>query len=195
MAALLANAKDLLSFRLHQLTYDPEAERYAQEKAASDSAVAAAEKASADSEAAAKKTDAEKAADAERVKRENEARKAKESFRVGRFLGKATGTFSSVIGIFLLVMVGLFGSCLATNLNLYRTWPYRLLYAIYGFVFSPLVILYVFAYRWFWLGKAPRFYALVPLVPYRLEHPWAIQLLSWLSYKPDDVIEVLKEWQ
>jgi hypothetical protein len=195
MSSLFANLTDTLTYRLHKLTYDPEAERYAQERAASEAAVSGAEVAAANKAAAEAKTDEEKKAAAERVKKANEARKAKESFRVGRFIGKAAGTFTTVIFIFAFVLIGLFGACLATNLNLYRTWPYRLLYAIYGFVFSPLVIVYVFAYRWFWLGKPPRFYALVPLIPYRLDHPWAVQLISWLSYKPDDVIDVLKEWK
>ena len=116
-------------------------------------------------------------------------------FSISRLLGKILGTTFSILAVFLLVVFGIFGSSLATNLNLYHTAPYRVLYAIYGFVFFFLVIPYVLLYRWWWKGKQPRFYSLIPLVPYHFDNYYAGILLSWMSYKPDDRIESLKEWQ
>jgi len=116
-------------------------------------------------------------------------------FSISRLVGKILGTTVSMLTVFLLVVFGVFGSSLATNLNLYHTAPYRVLYAIYGFVFFFLVIPYVLLYRWWWKGKQPRFYSLIPLVPYHFDNYYAGILLSWMSYKPDDRIDSLKEWR
>jgi len=100
-----------------------------------------------------------------------------------------------IVGVFLLVFLGIFGASLATNLNLYRSAPFRVLYMIYGFIFCFLVIPYVLLYRWWWKGKRPLFYAFIPLVPYHFDNYYAGQLFSWMSYRPDDQIASLKEWE
>lgn len=120
---------------------------------------------------------------------------ARNEFSIMRLLGNILGTTISMLTVFLLVVFGIFGSSLATNLNLYHTAPYRVLYAIYGFVFFFVVIPYVLLYRWWWKGNQPRFYSLIPLVPYHFDNYYAGILLSWMSYKPDDRIESLKEWR
>ena len=120
---------------------------------------------------------------------------ARNEFSISRLLGKILGTTVSILAVFLLIVFGVFGSSLATNLNLYHTAPYRVLYAIYGFVFFFLVIPYVLLYRWWWKGKQPRFYSLIPLVPYHFDNYYAGILLSWMSYMPDDRIDSLKEWR
>jgi len=120
---------------------------------------------------------------------------ARNEFSISRLLGKILGTTVSILVVFLLIVLGVFGSSLATNLNVYHTAPYRILYAIYGFVFFFLVIPYVLLYRWWWKGKQPRFYSLIPLVPYHFDNYYTGIVLSWMSYKPDDRIESLKEWR
>jgi hypothetical protein len=42
----------------------------------------------------------------------------------------------------------------------------------------------VVGYRWWWRGTKPRFYAVIPLIPYRLDNRWAAAALSWFSYRP-----------
>jgi len=120
---------------------------------------------------------------------------ARNEFSIMRLLGNILGTTISILTVFLLVVFGVFGSSLGTNLNVHLSAPYRVLYAIYGFVFFFLVIPYVLLYRWWWKGKQPRFYSLIPLIPYHIDNYYVGILLSWMSYRPDDQIESLKEWQ
>ena len=118
----------------------------------------------------------------------------RDTFSVGRLTAKAFGIVFTVVACFLLIFFGLFGASLATNLNLYRATAFRILYAIYGFLYCFLVIPYVLLYRWWWKGKRPRFYSFIPLVPYHFDNYYAGLLFSWMSYRPDDQIEALKEW-
>ena len=119
----------------------------------------------------------------------------RENFSVGKVLEKAFGIAGSIIGVFLLVALGIFGASLATNLNVYRSAGFRVLYAIYGFIGFFVVIPYVLGYRWYWKGLRPKFYALMPLVPYHFDNRWAAMLFSWMSFKPDAQIDCLKEWE
>ena len=121
--------------------------------------------------------------------------KERAEFSASRLFGNVLSTTMKIVLAFLLVVGGVYGSSLATNLNLYHEAPYRVLYAIYGFLFFLLVIPYVLLYRWWWKGLKPRFYSLIPLVPYHFDNYYAGILLSWMSYRPDDRIESLKEWR
>jgi len=193
--SLLSNLQDKISYKVHQMTFDPEAEDYnasikaAQE--AADSANRAVQKQEAD-----KTTAVEEAlAKDKKTAQEAEDRVANSEFRTGRFIGKITGTVTTILVSFAIVAGGVYGAHLATNLNLYRSWPYRLLYAIYGFIFFPIVLLYVLGYRWWWNGKQPEYYALLPMIPYFINNPLLARLFSWLSYKPDDAIASFQEWK
>lgn len=192
---VLDQLSNSVTYQIHKATYDPEAEKYAaqaaKQKENEATAAVAAKKAAAD--AAEKKKLAEAAAE-EKAKAE-ELQKERENFDSGRLIGRVFGTVGKILLVFLLLVFGVFGASLATNLNLYRTAPFRILYAIYGFLFFWIVIPYVLFYRWWWQGQRPRFYALLPIIPYHLDHPWAAVLFSWLSYKPDDRIAALKEWE
>jgi hypothetical protein len=190
----LANLKDKAEFALHKYTYDPEAEEYAASQKAAQEAAAAARKAKESKEAAKRKAAADRAAAAERKEKEAADRASRSQFNTGRFAAKVTGVITTILFAFALVAGGIYGAHLATNLNLYRSWPYRVLYAIYGFIFFPVVIVYVLGYRWWWKGKKPRFYALLPLIPYFVNQPLLAQLLSWATFRPDDVANSLQEW-
>lgn len=194
MATLLSNLTDKVTYNVHKLTYDPEAEKYAQSaRLSAEMEKEARDKKAKQDAAAIEKKEAEAAA---KAKQEADAKKRAENaeFSTGRFMGKTAGVVTVILVSFAVFVVCMFGASLATNLNVYKNWPYRVLYAIYGFIFSPVVILYVLAYRWFWLGKKPRFYAILPLIPFHLEHPWAQQLLAWMSFRPDEVLQKLEEW-
>ena len=196
--SILGQALNKVSYALHSLTYDPEAEKFAQaQKDAADKAVAdaAAQKSAAESQAkaaqeAAKKAKADQAA-AEAAKQKEE----RNSFDLGRLLGQIFGIISIILLVFLVLVLGVFGASLATNLNVHREWTYRLLYAIWGFLFFWVVIPYVLLYRWWWRGLRPRYYALIPLVPYHFDNYYMGALFSWLSFKPDEVIADLREWE
>jgi hypothetical protein len=192
---LLDQVSNTVSYQIHKATYDPEAERFAK-KTAEDAAKKAKEEEAAKQAAV---TDAQKkaAAEAEAAKKtalENE-QKERESFDTQRLIGRVFGTVGKIVLVFFVLVLGMLGASLATNLNLYRNASFRILYAIYGFLFFWIVIPYVLLYRWWWQGHRPRFYALLPIVPYHLDHPWAALFFSWLSYKPDDRIAALKEWE
>jgi hypothetical protein len=190
----LANLKDKAEFAVHKYTYDPEAEEYAAAQRASKESAAAAEKARNNKDAATKKAAEDAAAEAARKEKEAADRASRSQFNPGRFAAKVGGIVSSILGVFIVVLGGIYGAHLATNLNVYRSWPYRLLYAIYGFIFFPVVITYVLGYRWWWKGKKPRYYALLPLIPYFVNQPLLAMILSWLTYRPDDVVDALQEW-
>jgi hypothetical protein len=136
--------------------------------------------------------------DAELAEKERQLNAEKESerevFNVGQVIAKASEIAGSIIGMFLLVALGVLGASLATNLNVYRSAGFRVLYAIYGFIGFFIVIPYVLGYRWYWKGKRPKFYALLPIVPYHFDNRWAAMLFSWMSYQPDAQIDCLKEW-
>ena len=119
----------------------------------------------------------------------------KENFSVVNMIGQIIGIVFQIVSAFLILVFMVYGSSLATNLNLYHSAPYRVLYAIYGFLFFFAVIPYCLLYRGWWKGKKARFYSLIPLVPYHFDNRWAGILFSWMSYKPDDRIEALKEWE
>ena len=190
----LANFKDKAGFALHKYTYDPEAEDYAASQKAAKEAADSAKRAKESKETATKQATAD--AEAEKARKEKEAadRASRSQFNTGRVAAKVGGVLSTILFSFLLVVGAIYGAHLATNLNIYRSWPYRLLYTVYGFVFFPVVILYVLGYRWWWKGKKPRFYALLPLIPYFINQPLLATMFSWLSFRPDDVIESLQEW-
>jgi hypothetical protein len=111
-----------------------------------------------------------------------------------RLIGRIISITTTIVMIFLLIVAGLYGASLATNLNLYQTLPIRILYALYGFLFFWAVIPYVLLYRWWWKGKRPVFYAFIPIIPYKFDNRYAAIMFSWMSYKPDDAIACLQEW-
>ncbi len=190
---LLQNISDQVSYQVHKLTYNPEAEQYAASVKAAQEANDSALKAQ---QAATDKKKAAKEAKAKQLEETKQAAEeaAKNEFNLGRFIGKVLGTIVIILFYFLLFAGAIYGAHLATNLNIYRAWPYRLLYAIYGFLFFPIVILYVLGYRFWWLGEKPRFYALLPMIPYFIKSPVLAFFFSWLSFKPDKYMDHGMKW-
>ena len=183
-----------VQYQFHAATYNPEAEKFAREKALAD-------KKQVEANAKAVEVQKEKAEqDAKKLEKKQKREQAKQNeieqktFSFTRLFGTVAGTFFGIFIIFCLFFLAVLGSSMATNLNIYHSAPFRIFYAIYGFLFFFLVIPYVLGYRWFWKGKRPKFYSLIPIIPYHLDNQWAALLFSWLSYRPDDQIECLKEW-
>jgi Fe2+ transport system protein B len=192
---ILKQIKDKTLYTLHSVTYDPEAEEYvkrqeAAKKAAEDAAKQAAirkEKQAADA--------ATSQAKAKAVEEQKIAEEKRENFNTTEMTKEALKITGIVLLVFVIIIIGVFGASLATNLMVYKSTPYRIFSAIYGFIFCFIVIPYVLGYRWWWKGKKPIFYALIPIIPYHLDNKFAQVLFSWLSYKPDDTINALKEWR
>lgn len=195
MSKLLRQLQNSIAYNLNAATYNPEAEAYAAEKEELDrdkkaeldqAAVEKAIKKKKAKEAAAQKAAAEAAA--EKKAREDAERN---TFSVKRMLKRALTVTNSVLTTFLIVALGIFGASLATNINVYKPFPYRILYLIYGFVFFFVVIPYVLLWRWLYQKKRPRFYALFPIIGMHLDNPTTAALFSWLSFKPDADMELL----
>jgi hypothetical protein len=181
-------------YAIHNVTYNPDAERYAKEQKR------AAEKQKADVEAQAakavqkteKEAEAKKAAAAEAEK--ERIAKERAEFSGGRLALRILKTVAIIVLVALVLFGGLYGASLATNLNVYKPAAFRVIYAIWGFLFFWVVIPYVWLYRRFWLHKTPRFYAILPLIPYRFTGPFMSKFFDWITYNPEDVGD-LKEWQ
>jgi hypothetical protein len=180
-------------YALHKATYNPEAEKYAKkqqdevEKAKKDASISNLNK-----EMKLKKdTEAKKLADekAEQERIQNE----RAEFSASRLVGRIFKTIGLILVIALVLIGGVYGASLAVNLNVYKSAPFRIIYAIWGFLFFWIVIPYVWIYRRFWLGKSPRFYAILPIVPYRFNHWFMNKFFDWITFRPEDVDE-LKEW-
>lgn len=130
------------------------------------------------------------------IKNENEkCLEKRESFSIGRLIRDVSAYVGGYFVVFLIFVTMFLGSSLATNLNVYKNWAYRLLYAVYGGIFCLLVIPYVLGYRWAFLGKQPKFYSLIPLFPYHWDSRIMQILFGWISYRPDTDIERLREWE
>lgn len=195
MSRLWNQLKNTVSYQLHAATYNPDAEAYAAEQQE------AAEQKKADTEEETIKVDKKKKKE-EEVAAQKEADEAaaekkaaedveRNTFSVKRMFGRIFDITGSVLKTFILVALGIFGASLATNLNVYRAWPYRVLYLLYGFVFFFIVIPYVLLWRWLYLKKRPHFYALFPIIGMHLDNPTTAALFSWLSFKPDTDMELL----
>ena len=113
------------------------------------------------------------------------------TFSTKRLFDRSFGVLKKVLRTFFWIALAVFGSSLATNLNVYRDWPYRLLYAIYGAVFFFVVIPYVLLWRWAYQKKRPRFYALIPIIGSPIENHFLAILLSWFTFKTDDEAAML----
>lgn len=173
-----------ISYGMHALSYDPEAERYAKEKEAADARAAKeAEQAAAEAAAAAVRA----AEEAERAKQQaalEEDQKRRETFEPRRLLNQILSIVGTIFLVFLLLGGAGYGASLASNSMIYRTAPFRIAAAVYGGLFFFLVIPYMWIYRRWWLGETPKYYAFMPFVPYEWQHPWTARLLSWMSYTP-----------
>lgn len=180
-------------YALHKATYNPEAEKFAQKQK---DAVSKKEKeeriAKLDKEMKVKK-DADAKKEAAELAEKERFEKERSEFNIWRLLGRIFKVLFIIVAIALLLSGAVYGASLATNLNVYKTAPFRVIYAIWGFLFFWLVIPYVWIYRRFWLGKVPRFYAILPLVPYRFVHPFMAKFFDWITFNPLEVDE-LKEW-
>lgn len=179
---------DNINYSIYKATYSPEAEEHAK-KQAEEAQKAKDAKAAADATATEqKKAEAAKAA-ADKAAQE---KKDRESFSGSRLASRIFNIIGKIVAVFVIVVLCILGASFAANLNLYRALPYRILCALYGFGFFWLVIPYVAGYRWGWLGIPPRFYGVIPLLPYRFDHPITEFFFGWMSYRPDDRIELLR---
>jgi len=119
----------------------------------------------------------------------------KDQFSVGRMLMNAVNYTITVAFILVILFILCMGASMSVNLNIYRPVPYRIFYAIYGFIFGLVVVPYVLLYRWWWKGKQPHYYGFIPIVPRFFVVPAIQFLFGWLTYKPDTHVWELQEWR
>lgn len=194
MSSYFEQLMNSTKYALHKATYNPEAEKYSRrQKAEAEKAKKAASQAALSKELQAKK-EAEAKKLAEEKAEQERIQKERAEFSFERMFGRIMKIVLTIVFIALLLMGGVYGASLAVNLNVYKSAPFRVIYAIWGFLFFWIVIPYVWIYRRFWLGKSPRFYAIMPLVPYRFNHWFMAKFFDWITFNPEDVDE-LKEWQ
>jgi hypothetical protein len=124
-----------------------------------------------------------------------EADKINDTFDAGRLFTKILGYAISVFTVLFILFLLAIGSSFAVNLNIYKPVPFRVLYAIYGLLFSFIVIPYTLLYRWVYLGRPPKYYGFIPLIPRFFIHRPVQFLLGWLTYKPDASMWDLEEWR
>ena len=179
---------DNINYSIYKATYNPEAEEHAK-KQAEEAEKVKSQKAAADAAATEQtKAEAVKAA-ADKEAQEKAERENFSGSRLAKRIFKIMGYMVLACVIFVLCVLG--ASCSA-NMNLYRELPYRILCALYGFGFFWVVIPYVVFYRWYWRGIPPRFYGVIPLLPYEFDHPLAAFLFGWMCYRPDSRIDLLR---
>lgn len=118
----------------------------------------------------------------------------KDEFNVTRLLKNAFSNGISYVILAVIIFVLLIGSSMAVNLNMYKPMPFKILYAIWGFLFGLIVVPYVLVYRWYWLGKQPRYYGFLPFIPGFFVRPITQFVFGWLTYKPDDLMGETQEW-
>jgi hypothetical protein len=121
--------------------------------------------------------------------------KEMDNFSIGNVFKTAISIGLRIGLILLIIFLALMGGSIAVNLNVYKPWPYRIFYAIYGMIFSPIVLFYRLVYRGWWLGKRPVYYGFFPIIPYFFVNKYTRFFLSWLTYKPDEHVWDLQEWR
>lgn len=118
----------------------------------------------------------------------------KDTFSIWNVITNAASKGLLIGGILVILLLGLMGASIAVNLNVYKPIGFRILYLIYGMIFSPIVIIYGILYRSWWNGKKPVYYSFLPLIPYFFVNRYTQFLLGWLTYRPDNEMWNLEEW-
>jgi len=142
-------------------------------------------------------TDPELMSDIVKSKEESDALKAdkeQDTFSIWNVIKNAVSKGLTIGGILLILLLALMGASIAVNLNVYKPIGFRILYMIYGMIFSPIVIIYGILYRSWWHGKKPVYYSFLPLIPYFFVNRYTQFLLGWLTYRPDNEMWNLEEW-
>lgn len=95
---------------------------------------------------------------------------------IPRLIGKIVKYVGIALLVLLLCWGGFLGASYSTNLNIYRSFEFRLYYAIYGALFWIFVVPYELIYRKWWLGEAAlQMHGYIPLIEGPLTH-W-----SWIG--------------
>ena len=123
------------------------------------------------------------------------ADKKLDEFSVARVMSNSLTLGLTIAIIFILIFLLGISASYAVNLNVYKPVPYRILFAVYGFLYAIIVFPYVLLYRWFWLKKRPSYYGFIPIIPRFFTNKTVQFLLGWLTYKPDNSIWDLEEWR
>jgi cation transport ATPase len=188
---LLDSVKNKVSHSINKTLTDPEADKWAKEKAEKDARDAAAAADAAAQEAAKKRDEQDKAAQQEAARKLQQRRKftAKDAGKV------ALSTFSSVFISLLVIALMLHAGSLCANDAIARSMIYRIVFFIYGAVpfFAVFILIYYHIYRRY-KGTMPRVFTVLPLrVLPEQQSVLMSYLLSPFTYKPDMAVIGTKE--
>lgn len=174
MSSFLTNLSNTISYKLNQATTNPDAQRYSDEQ----------ERLQKQKEEEEKKSEL-KIVEKENAKSKQEAAlKKANSSNPTNIIKEVVYYISISFVIFLFILFAIYAGHLAANDAIGREISYRVLYFIYGIIFSPFVVLYYIIQ--YMRGHSIRSYALLPIregeVPRGLEGFF----LSLISYIPDE---------
>jgi len=180
-----------VAYSLHQATYNPDAEDFSKKKAKEEEKVVAEKK---QKEQAAKDAVAvEKAAAV--AKAAAAAEEERKTFSLSRLVLRVLKYIGYALLILVFIYMMLIGASYSVNLNIYRPWPQRVFYAIYGSIFSIPVILYNVVYRRWMKGHTNPTHGFMPLFEEQEASLFIKSVAPFLTFTYDPSIEKLKEWE
>ena len=108
------------------------------------------------------------------------------TINIPRLIGKIASITGIILGVVLLLWGGFLGACYSTNLNIYRSFNFRVFYAIYGALFWAFVVPYELIYKKWWLSEPLKMHGYIPLFDGPAESwSWfAKNLLFFFEKKP-----------
>jgi len=94
-------------------------------------------------------------------------------------------TITMTIILIVIFLWGFFlGAVYSTNLNIYRSFEFRLFYAIFGAIFFIFVVPYGWIYKKWWLGESLKLHGYIPLIDGPLKNwSWIGQNLFFMFEK------------
>jgi len=85
------------------------------------------------------------------------------TINIKRLIGTIFKITFTIIVIVIICWGSFLGASYATNLNIYRSFAFRLFYAIYGALFFLWVVPYELIYKKWWLGESLKMHGYIPL--------------------------------
>jgi hypothetical protein len=92
-----------------------------------------------------------------------------------RLIKKIVTITLTIILIVIFLWGAFLGAVYSTNLNIYRSFSFRVFYAIFGAIFWIIVVPYGWIYRKWWLGESLKLHGYIPLIDEPVEN-W-----SWIG--------------
>ena len=103
--------------------------------------------------------------DDDKLKKEQAAQQLDNNkINIPRLIKKIITITMTIILIVLFLWGAFLGAVYSTNMNIYRSFSFRLFYAIYGAFFWIFVVSYGWIYKKWWLGEPLKLHGYIPLI-------------------------------